>query len=78
MDCDWWRRPVGQNEQKLLMRLRKGDYLQLEHEGRKVIVQIVKFTSGTLALAEHNEANVDARTRDKEDELKFHSTRLLI
>ena len=53
------------------MRLRKGDYLQLEHDDREIIVQIVKFTPGTFALAEHFEANVDARTRDKQDGLKF-------
>lgn len=68
---DWWKKQIGRQGQELLMRLRKGDYLQLEYESRDVVVQIIKFTSGTLALAAHNEANVDARTRDKEDDLKF-------
>lgn len=70
-DKDWWQKPVGRDGQALRERLRKGDYLHIDHGERKVIVQIVKFTSGTIALAEHNEANVDARTRDKDDELKF-------
>ena len=70
-DADWWKKPVGQAGQKMLMRLRKGDYLQLKHEGREIIVQIIKFTQGKLSLAEHHEANVDARTRDKSDPLKF-------
>ncbi len=71
VDNGWWKKHTGRKGQALVMRLRKNDYLQLEHEGREMIVQIVKFTSGTFALAEHNEANVDARTRDKTDELKF-------
>lgn len=70
-DKNWWQRLKGQQGQTLLMRLRKGDYLQFEHNEKVIIAQIVKFTPGTLALAEHNEANVDARTRDKEDELKY-------
>jgi len=70
-DKDWWRKPIGRQGQKLLMRLRKGDYLQLEHANETLIAQVIKFTPGTFALAEHNEANVDARTRDKQDELKF-------
>ncbi|WP_169568156.1 type II CRISPR RNA-guided endonuclease Cas9 [Sneathiella limimaris] len=70
-DENWWQKPVGQQGQKLLMRLRKNDYLKIHHENRDIIVQVVKFTDGTLALAEHMEANVDARVRDKDDELKF-------
>lgn len=67
----WWKNLVGQGGQKLIMRLRKSDYLKIEHEGRELIVQVVKFTPGVVALAEHTEANVDARVRDKEDQLKF-------
>ena len=70
-DKNWWQKLRGQNEQELIMRIRKNDYLQIEHEGRKKIVQIVKFTNGQFAMAEHFEANVDARTRDKDDDLKF-------
>ena len=65
-DKDWWRKPKGRNGQDLLMRLRKGDYLQLEHEGRNVIVQVYKFSEGKINMAEHMEANVDSRVRTKE------------
>lgn len=68
---DWWRNLKGQDGQKLLMRLRKGDYLQLAHEGRNITAQIVKMSFGVIALAEHFEANVDARTRDKTSGLKY-------
>ncbi|MCF6216203.1 MAG: type II CRISPR RNA-guided endonuclease Cas9 [Emcibacter sp.] len=67
----WWKKLVGQDGQRLLMRLRKNDYLQIEHNDRRIIVQVVKLTPGKVALAEHIEANVDARTRDKDDDLKF-------
>ena len=67
---DWWKKPVGQHGQKLLMRLRKGDYLQLEHDGREMIVQVYKFTKGRVYFSENFQANVDGRIRDKEDDLK--------
>lgn len=70
-DPDWWRSRTGGHGQRLIMRLRKGDYLELDVDGRRVIAQIAKLTAGKLALAEHMEANVDARTRDKEDPLKY-------
>ncbi|WP_373086796.1 type II CRISPR RNA-guided endonuclease Cas9 [Sneathiella sp.] len=70
-DNDWWQRLEGREGQKLQMRLRKKDYLQVEHNGTVKIVQICKFTEGAIALAEHIEANVDARTRDPNDGLKF-------
>ncbi|HHG90589.1 MAG TPA: type II CRISPR RNA-guided endonuclease Cas9 [Devosia sp.] len=70
-DERWWQQPVGRNGQKLIMRLRKNDYLQIEHEEKIIIVQIAKLSPGMIAMAEHMEANVDARTRDKQDELKY-------
>lgn len=72
-DPFWWKILKGRSGQALMMRVRKGDYLQLEHDGRKIIVQVVKFTPGTLALAEHHEANVDARTREKSLKYIFKS-----
>lgn len=68
---DWWKARVGRDNQPLIMRLRKGDMLQLTHEGREMIVQVAKFSAGKIALAEHFEANVDARTRDKQSGLKY-------
>ena len=62
-DKEWWQKLVGQNGQNLIMRIRKNDLLQIEHEGKEKIVQVVKISDGAVALAEHFEANVDARTR---------------
>jgi CRISPR-associated endonuclease Csn1 len=63
----WWKNLVGQSGQKLVMRLRKNDYLQIEHEGRELIVQVNQVTLGKVIMSEHLEANVDARTRSKYD-----------
>jgi len=65
-DPKWWQKPVGRNGQKLLMRLRKNDYLQIEHDEKRMIVQVYKFSEGKINMAEHLEANVDARVRAKE------------
>ncbi|MCP4184346.1 MAG: hypothetical protein GY761_13715 [Hyphomicrobiales bacterium] len=61
----------GKENQNLIMRLRKKDYLQLVHNNREIIVQIAYFTKGIFALVEHFEANVDGRVRDKKEELKY-------
>jgi len=58
---------------RLLMRLRVGDMIEIGNKyGQQEIMRVQKMTapSGgapTLTLAEHNEANVDARNRDKGD-----------
>lgn len=70
-DENWWCKPIGRNGQPLIMRIRKGDMLQIVHDGRQMIVQVAKFTPGKFALAEHFEANVDARTRDTASGLKY-------
>ncbi len=59
------RSKVSKDGFPLIMRLRKGDFVKLEHDGRNRIMRVAKFTAGTLSLAEHHEANVDARDRDK-------------
>lgn len=73
---DWWKTRTGRNGQPLLMRLRKNDYLQIEHDERVMIVQINQVTPGKVIMAEHYESNVDARTRrkyDGDDPLKYIS-----
>ena len=70
-DVNWWRTTIGRDGQDLIMRVRKGDMLQIVHNERTQIVQVAKFTAGQIALSEHFEANVDARTRDKQSELKY-------
>lgn len=68
---DWWRGHVGRDGQPLLMRLRKGDYLQVEHEGDVKKMQIQALSEGDMSLAEHFEANTSARTKDAESTFKY-------
>ncbi len=50
----------------LLMRLMIDDLLRLEVEGRLRVMRIASINAaGRLSLADHHEANVDARNRDK-------------
>ncbi|MGV6801023.1 MAG: type II CRISPR RNA-guided endonuclease Cas9 [bacterium] len=63
-DPDWWQKMAHpDNGQALIMRLRKNDMLELEHEGRRLRVTIAQITPGKVLMAEHFEANVAARTR---------------
>ena len=62
---------TGRNGKPLVMRLRKGDVVKMEIDGQSRCMRVAKFSEGMIALAEHNEANVDARTRDKESGLKY-------
>jgi CRISPR-associated endonuclease Csn1 len=51
----------------LVMRLMIDDMLKLEHEGNIRVLRLAYMASaGTLAFADHHEANVDKRTRAKE------------
>jgi len=61
----WWQSSVGRSGQKLVMRLRKNDLLQIEHDGRILLVSVYKFTEGTINMAVHFEADVSARVADK-------------
>lgn len=54
---------AARNGKPLVMRLRRGDLLKLEHGGRARIIRVVQFSAGKVMLAEHNESNVDARNR---------------
>ncbi|MEE9376351.1 MAG: type II CRISPR RNA-guided endonuclease Cas9 [Rhizobiaceae bacterium] len=67
----WWKSSLGRKGQQLIMRLRKNDYLHIEHDEKELVVQINKFTTGEFYLSTHTEANVDARNRDKNDDLKY-------
>jgi len=73
-DKNWWKNLTGRNGQKLIMRVRKNDYLQIEHEGKTHIVQVNQVTPGKVIMSEHFEANVDARTRNTyegDDPMKY-------
>lgn len=50
-----------------IIRLFRNDMLEIEHEGERVITYVVKLSEKQIALAPHNEANVDKRNRDKEN-----------
>ena len=62
---------IASNGKPLVMRLRKGDFLKMDLDGREKVMRIARFSEGMIALAEHQEANVDARTRDKDSGLKY-------
>ena len=68
-DQDWWRKRTGREGQPLLMRLRKNDCLQIEWNGRTMIVQVYKFSEGMINMAEHFQGNVSARARTNYDGL---------
>lgn len=57
----------------VVMRLRKGDLMRMEIEGIEKLLRIAKFSDGMIALAEHHEANVDARARVKSLKYIFKS-----
>ncbi|WP_416878456.1 type II CRISPR RNA-guided endonuclease Cas9 [Litorimonas sp.] len=66
-DPKWWRKPVGREGQPLIMRIRKGDMLEIETGGdiRRIVV-VYKFSAGKVNMAEHHEADASARIRAKE------------
>ncbi|MEW8507510.1 MAG: type II CRISPR RNA-guided endonuclease Cas9 [Candidatus Thiodiazotropha sp.] len=56
----------------LLMRLIRDDLISLEENpGEKRIMRIVKMSQNKIVLAEHFEANVDARDRDSQSKFKY-------
>jgi CRISPR-associated endonuclease Csn1 len=55
----------------LVMRLRKGDVLKIEHDGRFKLMRVAKFSDGSINMVEHNEANVDARNRNADVEFRY-------
>ena len=59
------------NGKPLVMRIRKGDMLKLELDGRFKLMRVALFSSNGVALHEHNEANVDARDRSKDEAFSY-------
>jgi CRISPR-associated endonuclease Csn1 len=56
----------------LVMRLMIGDYLRFQSEDQLIVMRIASINSaGRLSLASHQEANVDARNRDKEGSWRY-------
>lgn len=66
-DSEWWRKSDGRNGQPLLMRLRKGDMLEIDGPaGDRRCVVVYKFSPGKVNMADQHEANASARIRGKE------------
>lgn len=61
----------AQNGKPLLFRVRKNDLIAIEENGKRSILRVAKFSEGMIALVAPKEANVDARTRDKNSGLKY-------
>lgn len=73
-----WRRlrhpTLAQNGRPLVMRLTKGDCVRLDLDGRTPLMVVAKISqNGQVFMAEHHEANVDARNRDKDSGFKYVS-----
>ncbi len=63
---DWWKTLKRPDGSPLVMRIRKGDMLEIDGDnGRKVLV-VYKFSVGKVNMADHQEANASARIRAKE------------
>lgn len=61
----------AQNGQPLVMRIHKDDILVVESNERTRNMRVAKFSVGMIALVDLREANVDARTRDKDSGFKY-------
>lgn len=48
------------------MKLFKGDMVQIQYDSKIIITYIVKQSAKQIVLAEHFEANVDKRSKNKE------------
>jgi CRISPR-associated endonuclease Csn1 len=56
----------------LLMRFMIDDFIRLEIDGCQRVMRVASINAaGRLTLADHNEANVDARNRDKESSWRY-------
>ncbi len=63
---------LAQNGKPLVMRLMRNDLIKMEHNGGVGVYRICVISSkGDLTLALHNESNVDARNRDKDDSFSY-------
>lgn len=64
-DPDWWRLHARADGTPVIMRIRKGDMLEIASDDGigPIICRVAKISPGKVALAKHFEANVDQRTR---------------
>jgi CRISPR-associated endonuclease Csn1 len=54
-----------------VLRLHRDDVIAFDRDGARELMRVVKFSPEQLALAPLNEANVDARSRDKESGFRY-------
>lgn len=60
------------SKKPLVMRLVIDDYVRLVIDGKSRTFRVVSInTAGRLSLAAHQEANVDARNRDKDSDWRY-------
>lgn len=65
-------RKLSVSGKPLVMRLTKFDYIRLVVDGETPLYQVISINSaGRLTLAEHQEANVDARNRDRQGDWRY-------
>lgn len=65
---------TARNGKPLVMRLRQGDILKLEHEGRFRLMCVAQFSDGKIIMSEHNEANADARNRLRKEQARSNAS----
>lgn len=64
---EWWRSMERRDGAPLIMRIRKGDMLEIDDaNGERICVVVYKFSKGKVNMAAHQEANASARIRSKE------------
>ncbi|MBX3103973.1 MAG: type II CRISPR RNA-guided endonuclease Cas9 [Cryobacterium sp.] len=63
-------RSTAWSGESLVMRVMSDDFVAIEENGRRIL-RIQKITSGTISMAEPQEANVDARERDKDSGFSY-------
>jgi CRISPR-associated endonuclease Csn1 len=65
---------LAQNGKPLVMRLTNGDYVRLKIDEQEPLMVVANISqNGQVFMAEHFEANVDARNRDKSSGFKYVS-----
>ena len=65
-DPEWQRRLHRNDETPLLMRIRKGDMLEIDGPGGRRRVVVRKFSEGKINMSEHHEADASGRIARKE------------
>ncbi len=66
-DVNWWRNNQRDDGTELIMRIRKGDMLEIDgYDNNRRRVIVYKFSKGVICMADHFEANASGRVRSKE------------